>query len=269
MTIPVVQGRAISAADDERAARVVVVNRRFAAEAWPGADPLGKRVAFRLGGDTLIWRTVVGVAGDVRYSSLAQGDARSVYLPYAQRDVDWQSFGTLVLRTRVPPSTLIRGLREAVWRVDPRLPLAAVAPLQETVSRSIARERFSTAALGAFAIAALLIAMQGIYAVLAYAVVLRRREIGIRVALGADRGRVIRMLLRRGLAAAGIGLLVGLAGALAGSRVMRTLLFETPPTDVLTFAAAATLLLGASALASWLPARRATRVDPVEALRSE
>jgi putative ABC transport system permease protein len=269
MAIPIVQGRAFTAADNELAARVVVVNRRFAAEVWPGADPLGKRIAFRLGGDSLIWRTVVGVVGDVRSSSLAQGDARSVYLPYVQRDVDWESFGSLVLRAVVPPATLVRPLREAVWRVDPRLPLGAVAPLAETVARSVARERFSAAMLGAFAAAALLVAMQGIYSVLAYAVVLRRREIGIRVALGADRRQITALLLRRGLAAAGAGLLLGIAGALAGSRLLRTMLFETPPTDLGTFAASAALMLGVAAMASWLPARRASRLDPIEALRSE
>jgi len=269
MAIPLVQGRALTAADDSGSARVVVVNRRFAREVWPGLDPLGRRIAFRLGQDSLIWRTVVGVVGDVRSGSLTQGDARAVYLPYAQRDVDWQTFGALVLRTRVPPAALIRQLREAVWRVDPRLPLGNVAPQSEIVSHALVRERFSTATLGAFAVAALLIAMQGIYAVLAYAVVLRRREIGIRVALGADRGRVVGLLLRRGVAAAAIGLAVGLAGALAGGRLLRAMLFETPSTDLPTFAAAAALLLGAAILASWLPARRAARVDPVEALRSE
>jgi predicted permease len=267
--IPILKGRAFTAADDAGAARVVIVNERFARDVWPGLDPIGRRLAFRLEGDSLIWRTVVGVAGDVRSSSMADADSRAVYEPYLQRDVVWQTFGSFVLKTRSDPLAAARPLAEAVWRVDPRLPVGSVTPMTRVLAHSIARQRFSAGALGGFAVAALLIAMQGIYAVLAYAVAMRRREIGIRLALGAERRRVVQLVLRRGAAAAGMGLVAGLVAALALSRLLRTVLYETTPTDFVSYVAAALLLGGVAACASWLPARRAAGTDPMIALRSE
>ena len=269
MGIPVIQGRALSDADHETSAPVVVINQRFASQAWPHKSPLGERIAFRVGSDSLVWRTVVVVVGDVRTTSLAQGDSRAVYLPYAQREGGWHRFGSLVIRTRGEPAAMSRALREAVWRVDPRVPLSGIGTMEEKVASSIARQRFSATALGAFAIGALLIAVQGIYSVLAYAVSVRQREIGIRIALGAERLRVVRMVLRRGVAAAGLGLLLGLAGAMALSRVLSSVLFEVTPTDLTAYLAAAATLGAVALVASWLPARRAARVNPMVALRND
>lgn len=268
MGIPVIQGRALASSDNEGAPKVVVINERFARQAWPHRSPLGERIAFRTG-DSLVWRTVVGVVGDVRATSLAQGDTRAVYFPFQQRDATWQRFGSLVIKVRGEPEAAGRALREAVWRVDPRVPLSNVQTMEHQVRASVARQRFSATALGAFAIGALLIAVQGIYAVLAYAVTMRQREIGIRIALGAERLAVVRMVLRRGVAAAALGLVIGLAGAMALSRVLSTVLFETAPTDVTAYAAAAALLGSVAVVASWLPARRAARVDPMVALRND
>jgi putative ABC transport system permease protein len=267
--IPVLSGRALTPADNEGAQRVVVVNRRFSDEVWPGADPLGKRLAFRLGADSLIWRTVVGVVGDVRSTSVAEQDSRAVYLPYYQRDVDWESFGSLLIKTRGAPLEAYRTLQEAVWKVDPTVALENVGSMEQLLSRSVARQRFSADALGLFAVVALLIAMQGLYAVLTYTVALRQREIGIRVALGAERMRIVRLVLGRATLVAGIGLIAGLGGSLAFTAVLKNLLYETAPTDLVAYGIGASLLISTALVASWLPARRAAGVDPVVALRNE
>ncbi len=268
LRIPVLQGRGFGDADRAGGLPVAIVNQSFAEQVWPGQDPIGQRIAFRVG-DQTPWMTVVGVVGDVRATTLTNGDSRAVYFPYAQRVVDWQRFGVLLVRTREPRTDVARALHEAVWAVDRTVPLQDVGPLADRVRAAAGRERFSAMLLTAFAVAALLVAVQGIYATLAYAVGVRQRELGIRTALGASRGAVVGLVLRRGLSAVGAGVVLGLAGALAAGRGVRTLLFGVPATDVPTFAAAAVLLTAVAALACWLPARRAARVDPIAALRAE
>ena len=269
MNIPLLSGRRLAESDREDARRVVVVNQRFARETWPGASPIGKRLALRLGGDSLIWRTVVGMVGDVRSTSRAALDEPAVYEPYRQRDVEWQAFGSLVVKTRGEPLAAVRTVEQAIWKVDPTVPLDAANSMTALLSRSTSRERFSTLALGAFALGALLIAMQGLYSVMAYAVAIRRREIGIRVALGAEPQRILRLVLARAGQVAGLGLLAGLALSAGLSRVLRSVLYETSPADAATYVAAVGVLALVVLAASWLPARRATRIDPVEVLKEE
>jgi putative ABC transport system permease protein len=266
---PVVGGRAFTPADDETAPPVAIVNQQFARQFWPGASPLGARIAFRLGAAEPVWMTIVGVAADLKSTTLDADDTRAVYYPYRQRLPDWQRFGTLVVRSAGDPAALARSVREAVWRVDPTLPLTGVTTLDAKLHRSLARERFTTVALAAFAATALLLAVLGVYGVLAWAVERRRREIGVRMALGALRRDLVRGVVTRalGLAVAGLGL--GLFAAAVVTRGLGALLYQVAPTDPATYALAALVLLAVTALGGYLPARRASRVDPVEALRGE
>jgi len=267
--LPVMQGRALTPADREATLPVAVINETFARRFFADEDPIGHRLTW-VGSGPTHWMTIVGVARDVKMNnSLAGSDPPTVYMPYPQRTESWQRFGSLVVRTRVPPRSIERQVKEAVWAVDPTLTIADFATMQERRAGAMAQQRFNALAIGAFAFAALLMAVQGIYGVLAWTVEQRRHEIGIRMALGARRDRVVAMVLRHGLGRVAIGLAAGIAGALALSRLVAGLLFGVRATDPLAFTAAAAALLAVAALASWLPARRAARTDPMTALRSE
>ncbi len=265
--VPILAGRAFSAADDH-GPPVAIVNQAFAAGFFPGRDPLGQRIAWRDHNDgTPVFMTIVGVASDMKGVSIDGDDQRAVYMPYAQRLVDWQRWGTLVARTKSDPRGFARVLEQAVWSVDPTIPLSEVGAMEDKVGAALGEQRFSALALSAFGLVALLTALQGIYAVLAYAVVQRRRELGVRLALGATQSDLLRLVLRRGVTLTAAGLALGLAAALAGSRVLTGLLFEIDPLDPVTYVVVF-VGLGLTALAaSLIPARRAARVDPIRALR--
>jgi hypothetical protein len=233
---------------------------------WPGQDPIGKRV--KLGprdapGD---WHTVVGVVGETRYRELT--DPRpSLYLPIRQFAGPVPM--SLAVRTRSDPVALVPQLRGALRGVHPELLLARGASMRQLMASPLARPRFSTLLLGAFAAITLLLAAVGIYGAMATTVRQRTREMGIRLALGAREAEVRRMVLRQGMRLAVWGCALGTAAALLGTRALRSMLFGISPTDPLTFVAVVALILAAAALASWLPARRASRLDPVSALRAE
>ncbi|HVS16419.1 MAG TPA: ADOP family duplicated permease [Thermoanaerobaculia bacterium] len=270
--IAVRHGRGLDAHDREGSLPVAVVNEAFVSTHWPQtADRpqavLGKRVAIVGWSERPTWYEVVGVVADVESNGLAAGDADALYIPYAQRPNAWARFGTLAVRGAVAPERLGRALQEAVWSVDPAVPLESVAPLQDLVDRASARERFVSTLLGAFALFALAIALQGLYGVLAYAVVSRRREIGVRMALGASSAAVLRGMLQRGLAMAAGGLAVGALAALAASRLLAGLLHGVSGADPATYGIAAAVVTLATLLAAALPARRALRVDPAATLR--
>lgn len=266
------RGRAIEATDDERAPGVVVINEAMAHLYWPNENPIGRR--FELGGGAGPgWVTVVGIVGDVRHGSLDVAPQPQMYLPHAQFRV-WGSGAaisgmTIVLRTTGDPVQLAAAVRREVQALDPDLPVSDVRTMEQVVSSSLARPRFMTLLLSLFAGVALTLAAVGLYAVMAYSVSRRRHEIGIRMALGARGGQVAGMVIRQGLTLALAGIAIGLVGNLAFRRFLKSLLFEVGVADPLTLVGVSALLAGVAFVACYLPARRATRVDPAIALRDE
>jgi putative ABC transport system permease protein len=266
--LPLREGRAFDDRDVAGTLPVAIVNERFAREFWPGRSPIGERISFRWSKEPY-WMTIVGVAGDLKGVRVTDPDSRTVYAPYVQRSSEWQRWGTIVLKGKVDPHGLVAPLKRTVWAVDPTLTLDQVQTIDERRSVQTAQQRFNALALAAFAAVALLVALQGIYALLAYSVQERRREFGVRIALGASTANLLRMVVARGLRPAAIGLAAGLALAAALGRGLQALLFEVGPTDPLTYVAVAALLGVTALLACTIPAWRATRVDPNTALRTE
>ena len=242
----------------------MVVNEQMARQLWPGESPVGKRLT--IWRDEKFAREIVGVVGDTK-ASLDSEAGQQMYVPYAQ-DTGWSGM-SLVIRTNGEPTSLAGAVRNEIRSVDKSIPVFNVKTMDEVLAISVGPQRAPMLLLSAFAGVALILAMIGIYGVTAYHVTQRTQEIGIRMALGAQMKDVVKLVLRGGmvLAAAGIGL--GLVGAFALTRLMRSLLFGVQPTDVLTFVAVSVCLLLTALIASYLPARRATRVDPLVALRYE
>jgi len=263
MGIPLLQGRSFSELDATNAPLVVVVDERFARLAWPGENPIGKRIS---SGPNSSWAEVVGVVGHVRHENLESERRLQIYWNYLQRARDRMS---LVVRTGEDPQSLVKPVLDAIRMVDPDQPAYAIRTLVEVVDQYLALRRFNTVMVSLFAGSSLLLAMVGIYGVLTWTVRQRTREIGVRMALGAQRRSVLALVLRSGLKLAGAGIGLGLIGAVALTWLLRSLLFGVSPIDPLTFAAVPLLLAGVVLVASWLPARRAARVDPMEALRNE
>ncbi len=278
MGIRLIAGRELNAADREDGARVAVINETLARRFWPNENPLGRRAAltlealrFRPDGPPTIdaagsMREIVGVVADVRHSSLETQAVPEMFVPLAQRPVRDLS---IVVRTSGDPMGLARDLRQLVRGVDPAQPIASITSVGDLVAVSMARPRFNLLLLSSFAVLALLLAAVGVYGLLAFGVALRSREIGIRLALGGQARDVARLVVRQGLRLAVIGLAIGLAGSLALGRLMAPLLFEIRPIDPLAFVAAAAVLLLVAFLATYGPARRAARIDPINALRVE
>ena len=268
--IAIVRGRAFGAEDREGSALVTVVSQAMAREFWPGQDAIGKRI--RLSGPDMPWVTVVGVARDVRPEALSEPPKPTYYLltPQFARMTGFADQGaTFVLRTPGDPAALAGAARAAIAAIDPELALNNVQTLEAVVTGSVARPRFAASVLGAFGLAALVLAVVGVYGVLSYAMTRRRRELAVRMALGARPGEVTRLVMGSGLRLAAAGVAVGLVAAAMGSRVLSALLYEVNPNDPATLLAVGLTLLGAAAAASWLPAWRATTVSPAEVLRGE
>ncbi len=269
MHIPIVRGRSLGEEDRAGSTPAVVVNERAAALLWPEANPLGHEFTLgtRLGQGALpAGGTVVGVAGNVRDHGPMANVAPSVYLSHAQFPM---GFVTLAIRTRGEPTSVTEPMRAVLAELDPDVPMFSVRTMEQRAASSVARPRVYLLLLSLFAATAVLLAALGIYGVLMHAVAQRTREIGIRLALGARRGEVVGMVVRHAalLAIAGLGL--GLSLALGASRLIRSLLFGIEPSDALTYTVVALALLGIALLASYLPARRASRIDPIRALRYE
>ena len=264
MGIPLLRGRALSEADRLEAPKVAVVNAAFARRFFPGEEVVGQRLA--IGWSEEAPREIVGVVGDVRHVGLDTPAAPEVFLPYAQEpDVGV----TVVVRAAGDPSGLAGTVRGAVRAVDPALPVANLRTLDEVLSASLARRRFNMQLLALFAAVALALAGVGTYGVVAHSVAMRTHEIGVRMALGAGRGRVLSDVVGRAMALAGAGLALGLAGALALTRTLSGLLYGVSASDPATFAAVALLLAAVALAASAIPGRRAARLDPVVALKGE
>ena len=267
-----VRGRTLAAGDTAEALPVAVVNETLARTYWPGQDPIGKRM--RMGSATTRpWMTVVGLVRDERHNGVTAAIKEKFFVPYAQfpraREGDAARGMTLVLRIAGEPMRLVNPIRAEVRALDPRLPVANVRLMTDVVDASMATPRLTGTLLTIFAGLALVLAAVGVAGVLAYLVSRRRREIGIRMALGASRANVLGLIVRRGVLYAGAGIAAGIAAALFLTRLMEGLLFGVAPRDPLTFVAVSAILLVIAVVASLIPALRAARVDPLEALRAE
>jgi len=236
----------------------------MAREFWPGEDPVGKR--FRMGDTKGPWKTVVGVVGDVLHKGLDAPHTIQVYLPNTQFT---DSMVILAVRTYNDPTSLAAAVRSEISTLDPQVPVSEVATMDEVVSASVANQRFGAVLFLLFGAIALVLTAVGIYGVISYGVAQRTHEIGIRLALGADKRKVLSLIVSEAMKPALLGAALGLCAAFGLTRLLTRLLYNVKPTDPLVFAAVLLLLIGVALLASYLPARRATRVDPVIALRYE
>ena len=269
MGIPLLAGREFTPQDTAAAMKVAIVSERIVRECFPGGpdQALGRRVRVNVI-DRGEWLTVVGVVADIRQMSLERDVQPMIYVPFQQDHSGFLRFVAFVARTSTPGS-VVEGIRAEVRRAAPDLPIQSTVTMDEAVAASVAQPRFRMVLLGLFAMTATLIATCGLYGLMAYAVTQRRREIGVRMALGADRRDVLRLVLTRALRVVVAGLIVGLAGAAGVTRVLQRFLFGVTSTDPIVFTIVTLLLLAVGLMAAWLPARRATRIDPWAALRAE
>jgi putative ABC transport system permease protein len=269
MGIPLLAGREFTPQDTAAALKVAIVSERIVRECCPGGPPdaLGRRVRVHVidPGD---WLTIVGVVADIRQRGLDQDVQPMIYVPFQQDRSGFLRFVAFVARTSTPGSA-VEGIRAEIRRAAPDVPIQSTMTMDEAVAVSVAQPRFRTVLLALFAATATLIATCGLYGLMAYAVAQRRREIGVRMALGADRRDVLRLVLTRALRIVVAGLIVGLAGAAGVTHVLQSFLFGVTTTDPLVFTTVVLLLLAVGLLAAWLPARRAARIDPWAALRAE
>ena len=259
MEIPLTRGRLFT---DHEAEPVAVINETAAKRYWPGEDPIGRRI--QINSDH--WSTIVGIVADVQVRGARGTSVVETYIPYWQNP---EAGINVVLKTAGDPHALIEPVRRAVKEIDPGLAVATVATMDELVAQSIGAARFYALLVGIFAGLALTLAAVGIYGVMSYAVAQRTQEIGVRLALGAAGRQIFALVMGETLKLSAVGLALGLAGAIAAGRAMRDMLFGVPKVDAVTFAATALLLVVVAFLATWLPARRATRIDPMIALRAE
>jgi len=261
--IPILRGRDFARVDNSQSLRVAIIDEPFARRYWPDGDVLGKRI--QIGGDRQ-WLIIIGVVGGVKHLNLMEEKRPHIYFAMAQYTSPRASF---VVRTDGPPSNVIPNFRAAIRQVDPDLPLYLVRPMTEIIGQTLSTQRLTNFLLTAFAIIALTLAAVGIYSTMSVYVGSRTKEFGIRLALGAQPGALRRAVMRQGLWLTGTGVVVGVAGALVLTRTIKSLLFEVSATDPLVFTAIPVLLVMVSLLACYTPARRATKVDPLEALREE
>ena len=264
MGIPVLRGRAFDVRDNEDGPLVVIINETMARTFWNHQNPIGQRVAF----SESKWRTVVGIVGDVHHESLGSKPDAEMYLPYAQVP-NVEARPTVVLRTSIEPTKLAGSLRKAVAELDSRVPLDQVTTIKQMVSASVGQPRFRTAVIGTFALLALFVASIGLYGVMNYFVSQRTREFGIRMALGASRGAVLRQVLGQAARLVSLGMSFGWLGAILLARWIASLLYGVTPFDVTTFAGVSVVLAIVALWASFIPAHRAAKSDPMEALRYE
>jgi putative ABC transport system permease protein len=263
------EGRSFGASDRRSDSPVAIVNEPFAKRNFPGQSPLGKRFKFGALGDKGYWYTIVGVLKAIPETGVLDAAKPAVYRVYEQCDQIGDLNAAIVVRTAGEPASIVPAVRQAIWSLDKKQPLARIRTMEDIVDRQLSTSSQSTALLGAFALLALLLASLGIYGVLSYAVTQRTNEIGVRMALGATSSEIMRAFGRRGLVLTLIGLTIGLVLAAIASRFLTTLLYGFRP-DYIPIAAVVSLTLaGVAALASFVPARRASRIDPMIALRQE
>ena len=266
MGVPLLRGRYFTERDNQDSAPVLIVSESLAKRYWPNQDPIGKRLKWGPASSKDSWQTIVGVVGDVKQGALEVATTPHTYEPFLQntpRSVN------VAIRASGKPASLASALRAAVWALDPQLAVAQVRTMDQVISASTTPRRFNLFLLAGFASLALTLSAIGIYGVIAYSVVRRVNEIGIRMALGAQRRDVMRLVIGQGLLLLGIGLVVGIVGALGLTRALASFLYGIRPTDPMTFAGVVVILATVALLASYIPARRATKVDPMIALRCE
>ncbi len=269
MGTPLVLGRAFTDRDTAASPLVGVVNRAFVRRYFPDRSPIGARARWaRVSQDA--WITIVGVAPDTRFEGLDEEQPPTLYTPLAQKQQPWKRWASIVVRSRdARPRRIAEAIKRVVWRLDPALPITDIAPMISVIGESVSARRFNLVVLSVFAALALILSFVGVYGVLAHLVAQRSREIGVRMALGAQRGDILRLMLRQAYPLIAWGLACGGTGALLVTRVLRTLLYGVSPTDPVTFAVVLAGLAVLGCLASLVPARRAMRVDPVVVLRAE
>jgi putative ABC transport system permease protein len=268
--IPLIRGRNFTREEQFENRLVVIVSSDLANRYWPGQDPIGKRLKWGLPSSQAPWQTIVGIAGDVVDGALGSQPVIHVYSPCSEMpDQGIARRMNIAVNGDVDAASLTTSVRAAVAAVDPALAIAKVTTMREVVRELSAPQRFSATVITAFAFGALVLAGIGLYGVLAFVVTQRTREIGVRVALGAARSEVLGLILKQGMTLVAIGLVLGLAGSLAASRILRSLLFETDVYDPATFVVVPVLLVVVSFAACYLPARRAAIVDPMVTLRAE
>jgi putative ABC transport system permease protein len=267
MGIPLLRGRILEPADDKQAARVVIVNEAFSKQFFPNGEAIGKRIRLGKLTNEFPWATIVGIVGDVRGFALDEPPQPTMYWPVAQiRDTPALA---VVVRTQSDPAALASSVRSAIAEIDPAQPIYDMQTLDQLVAKSLGQRQFTLTLMLLFGVIALVLSAVGIYGVMAFAVTQRTQEIGIRMALGASAIDVLKLIVGSGMSLAVLGVVIGLAGAFAITRLMATLLFGVSPTDVLTFALVSAGLLVVALLACYVPARKATKVDPLIALRYE
>jgi putative ABC transport system permease protein len=267
LRIPLKKGRFISEQDLPGSRPVVVVDEEMVRRYWPDTDPIGKRIYFdNAPGQPIEYIEVVGVVGHAKQEALDAEDRVQLYFPYRQNP---QGFMQVAIRTDVAPLSIVSAVRQAVQSVDKDQPLSQVKSMEQALSESVGQRRLSMLLLGLFATIALLLATIGIYGVMSYSVAQRSHELGIRMALGAARGNVLQLVMRQGMSLVIIGLVLGIAGAFGVTRLLATQLFGVKPTDPMTFTMVALGLALVALVATLVPAMRATRVDPLVALRQE
>jgi putative ABC transport system permease protein len=263
--IPLLQGRNFNEQQDTATApRAVIINKDMADRLYSGESPIGKRI--QIGRDSSVVREIIGVVGDVRRNGIGEAPGNQAYEVYSQAPDNGFSF---ILRTRLPPESLATAARNAIWAVDKDMPVGRVHSMNKVLAGNFTQPMFRTILLGMFSAIGLALAATGVYGVVHYSVTQRTREIGVRMALGARRSDVLGLVIAQGIRLVMAGLMVGLGAALLLTDVMSHFLFEVSATDPITFAGVALLLVAVALAACYIPARRASRVDPMVALRYE
>jgi len=263
---PLAQGREFDERDSETSPLVTIINQSLARRLFSGEDPVGKRLKLVNPEQQADWRTIVGVVGDIRYNGLDDSGEAAIYTPFSQTPFLWTY---LMVRTIASPESVAASIEKAVSSVEAGLTAANLRPMKQLISATVAQPRLNALLLSIFAGLALLLAAVGIYGVVSYSVAQRTRELGIRMAMGAKTGDVLKLVVKQGMAAVIIGIAIGLAAAMAVTHLLESLLYEVSATDPATFIIISIVLATVALVACYIPARRATKVDPMEALRYE
>jgi putative ABC transport system permease protein len=266
MRIPLLRGRFFSDQDIPSRPKVAIISETLVRRYFPNQDPLGRQMRFGFPPDSNVSREIVGIVGDIRDAALSRKPGPMMYVPFAQAPL----YGAeVVVRSSLSASSVAAGIRQAVRSIDKNLPVTDIEPLNDALGKSISQERFRTFLLGSFSAIALMLAAVGIFGVMSYSASQRTHEIGIRIALGAGRREVLRLILGQGMKLALFGLGIGVVAAFLLTRLMSSLLYGVSATDPVTFASVTIILLSVALTAGYIPARRAMRVDPMVALRHE